>query len=188
MGLILKGKRLILRPPKLSEAPILEKYINDRLVSRWLSNVPYPYPRGGYKKWTIKSLKESKNKKRFNFTIHLNKKPIGSIGLSKIDWENKKAMLGYWLARKYWGQGIMTESVRLVLDFAFNKLKLNRIESFHLKQNKASERVQEKCGLRKEGINRQAVLKDGKFHHLVCRAILAKDYKKLKKKWNAEKL
>jgi len=182
MKLILKSKRLILRPPKLSDAPILEKYINDRLIYRWTLNIPYPYPKGGYKKWLLKSLQSFKNKKSFNFTIYLNKEPIGSVDLTKIEWSHKRAVLGYWLARKYWNQGIMTEAVRLILDFGFNQLKLNRVESSHFKQNKRSGRVQEKCGLRLEGIGRQAIFKDGKYFDEVRRAILVSDYKKLKNK------
>lgn len=187
MNLKLKSKRLILRPPKLSDALVLEKYINDRLIYRWTLNIPYPYPKGGYKKWLKKSFEETKNKKAFHFTIFLNKEPIGSVDLTKIESLHKKAYLGYWLARKYWSQGIMTEATRMILDFGFNQLKLNRIESSHFKQNKRSQRVQEKSGLKKEGIGRQAFFKDGKFIDEVRRAVLAKDYKKLKKKWSVKK-
>jgi len=188
MKLILKSKRLILRPPKFSDAPILEKYINDKLVSQWMLNVPYPYPRGDYKKWIKKSLKNSKNKESFDFTINFNQEPIGSVGLCRVEWKYKKAIIGYWLAKKYWNQGIMTEALKLLLDFGFNQLKLNRLESSHFKQNQGSKRVQEKCGLKLEGIARQGIFKNGKFYDDVRRAILLSEYKKLKKKWKAKKL
>lgn len=187
MKLTLKNKKLTLRTPKLSDAPILEKYINDRLVSRWMLNVPYPYPRGDYKKWIRKSLKNSKKKEEFDFTINLENEPIGSVGLCRVEWKYKKAVIGYWLAKKYWNQGIITEALRLVLDFGFNQLKLNRLESSHFKQNQSSKRVQEKCGLRLEGVARQGMLKNGKFYDEVHRAILFSDYKKIKKKWNIKK-
>lgn len=187
MKFILKSKRLILRLPKLSDAAILEKYINDKLVCRYLTNVPFPYPGGGMRKWIIKSLKETKNKESIHWFIIYNNKPIGSIGFSKIDFKNKKGGVGYWLARKYWGSGIMAEALKLVLDFGFNQLKLKRIWSAHFIENNRSQRVQEKCGLKLEGIFRRDVLKDKKYHHIVRRAILINDYKKLKKKWNAKK-
>jgi len=66
MNLVLKSKRLVLRIPKLSDAPILEKYINDFLVSCYLTNVPFPYPRGGMKEWIKKAIQQQKIK---NITI-----------------------------------------------------------------------------------------------------------------------
>lgn len=177
-----------MRPPKFSDAPILEKYINDKLVSQWMLNVPYPYPRGDFKKWVRKTLKEIKNKKVISFIIVLNKEPVGGVGFCKIEWKHKKAELGYWLAKKYWNQGIMTEAIKLVLDFGFKQLKLNRIEASHFRQNQGSKRVQGKCGLKLEGIARQGIFKNGKFYDDVRRAILASDYKKLKKKRKEIKL
>lgn len=186
MKLKLKSKKLILRPPKLSDAPILEKYINDKLVCRYLT-LSYPYPKGGYKKWILKTLRKLKKKEGYAFIILLNDNPIGSIDLNRVDWKNKKATVGYWLARKYWGQGIMVEAMKMVLNFGFNQLKLHRIESSHFKENHRSGRVQEKCGLKKEGIKKDDIFKNNKFHDHICRAILVNEYKKLKK-WNAQKL
>jgi [ribosomal protein S5]-alanine N-acetyltransferase len=187
MKLILKSKRLILRPPKLSDASILEKYINDRLVSRYLTNVPFPYPKGGMRKWIKQALKELKIKKSIHFIIIFNNEPVGSIGFNKIDFKHKKAGVGYWLAMKYWGQGVMSEAFKLILNFGFNQLKLNRIWSAHFKENNRSKMVQEKGGLKLEGIFRQDIFKDKKYHDIVRRAILVSEYKKLKKKWNIKK-
>jgi len=188
MKLILKSKRLTLRPPKLSDAPILEKYINDYLVCRYLTNVPFPYPKGGARKWIKQANKELKNKKSIHFSIIYNQQPIGSIGFNKIDFKHQKAGVGYWLAKKYWGLGIMTEALKLVLDFGFNQLKLQRIWSAHFKENNRSKRVQEKSGLKFEGMFRQDILKNKKRHDIVRRAILIDEYKKLKNKWNDKRL
>lgn len=81
----------------------------------------------------------------------------------------------------------MTEALKLVLDFGFNQLKLERIWSAHFKENNRSKRVQEKCGLKLEGIFRRDVFKNKKHHDIVRRAILFSDYKKIKKKWNIKK-
>lgn len=176
MKLTLKSKRIILRPPKLSDAPILEKYINDRLVSRYLRSVGYPYPKGGMIKWIKRVQRRIKNKKGYNFIIVFDEKPIGSVGLGEIDWQNKNAKLGYWLARKFWGQGIMTEAVKLILDFGFRKLKLHRIEADAFKENKKSQRVLEKSGFKIEGISRESIFKFGRYHNGLRYGILVSDY------------
>ncbi|KAK5628199.1 hypothetical protein RRF57_003914 [Xylaria bambusicola] len=71
--------------------------------------------------------------------------------------------LGYWVARKFWGQGIMTEAVKALTRWAFaNVPELLRVEATVFEGNKASERVLVKTGFVKEGTRRMAIVKDGK--------------------------
>lgn len=90
MKLTLKNKKLTLRTPKLSDAPILEKYINDRLVNRYLTNVPFPYPRGGMRMWINQAIKEAKNKKAFIFLLSIITSRSGVLVLAKLILRIKK--------------------------------------------------------------------------------------------------
>ena len=78
---------------------------------------------------------------------------IGIIGLKNIDLTNKKANLGYWIGEKYWGRGIATECVRLIIKYAFSSsdLGLREVIAYVFPENKASIRVLEKNGMKKKG-------------------------------------
>jgi RimJ/RimL family protein N-acetyltransferase len=160
---IIKSKEFILRPFRKGDEKSLAENINNKNIYRNTLSIPYPYTLKNAQEWVMKSLKEAKKKKpaRISFVIEINGGVAGSVGLSKI--EGHKAEIGYWLAEKYWGRGIMTKAVKLVTKFGFDKLKLKRIYAHVFSFNKASKRVLEKAGYKFEGILRKNVKKDGKF-------------------------
>jgi len=74
-----------------------------------------------------------------------------------------RAEIGYWLAKPFWGQGIMSAVVGAICDFAFGDWKLVRITAHVFTSNEASSRVLEKNGFEYEGLLRKHHQKDGKF-------------------------
>ncbi len=80
---------------------------------------------------------------------------IGTISLPQVDWQGRKAEIGYTLAVSYWGQGLATEAVSIIADYCFKYLGLWRLEAYLLPENVASVRVLEKNGFRCEGFCRQ---------------------------------
>jgi RimJ/RimL family protein N-acetyltransferase len=76
---------------------------------------------------------------------------LGTCGLFHFDRVNARAELGYDLAPAAWGQGLMTSAPRLVLDFAFERLGLERVEATVLAGNERSLRVLERLGFLPEG-------------------------------------
>jgi RimJ/RimL family protein N-acetyltransferase len=160
---IIKSKYFLLRPFKKGDEESLAKNINNKKIYQNTLSIPYPYTLKNAKDWINKNLKEIKKRKptMINFVVDIQGEVIGSIGFGKI--ENHKAHLGYWLAEKYWNQGIMTEAVKLITKFGFEKLKLKRIEAFVFTFNKASKRVLEKAGYKLEGILRKNSKKGNKF-------------------------
>ncbi|MBU4369893.1 GNAT family N-acetyltransferase [Patescibacteria group bacterium] len=160
---IIKSKHFILRPFKKGDEKSLLENINNKKIYRNTLNIPYPYTLKDAKEWIAKNLKEAKMKipTKIKFVIDIDGEVAGSIGLVKI--RGHKAEIGYWLVEKHWDKGIMTEAVKLVTKFGFNKLKLKRIYAYVYPFNKASMRVLEKAGYKFEGILRKDVKKDNKF-------------------------
>lgn len=78
-------------------------------------------------------------------------KVVGGIGLAINDPQYSTAMLGYALNKNYWRKGIASEASIELLKFGFNKLDLHRIYATTDTENIGSQKVLEKCGLRKEG-------------------------------------
>jgi ribosomal-protein-alanine N-acetyltransferase len=77
---------------------------------------------------------------------------LGAVTLSNIRrGVAETGTLGYWIGQRHAGRGHATAAVRTVLDYAFSRLKLHRIEASCLPSNLASRRVLEKAGFRQEG-------------------------------------
>ncbi len=106
------------------------------------------------KEFLRKAIEQRKQGQRFAYSILLNGRVIGSVGLYILH-RRHCAEAGYFVDEAYWGRGFACEAVRHVENLAFNELGIVRIELNMMKQNKASERVAIKCGYRKEGIGRK---------------------------------
>lgn len=87
-----------------------------------------------------------------------------------------RAEVGYWIGKPYWGRGLATSALCLLLQFGFERLHLNRIEAGHFEHNPASGRVMQKAGMQFEGIRRQYAWHGDHFIDLLWYVILREDY------------
>jgi ribosomal-protein-serine acetyltransferase len=103
----------------------------------------------------IKSILESSgNKRDVVFEIWDHDNFAGLIALKEIDRWNKRTELGYWLTPEFEGRGIMTKCCRALLDCAFKKMGMHRIQIKSGIGNARSSRIAEKLGFKFEGIER----------------------------------
>lgn len=164
----INGKKVLIRKLKLRDKDDIYNAINDRDIIKWLTNVPWPYKPGYAEGHIRRSIAGWRTKKRFQFGICLeNDRVIGMVGLSKIDYQNKMAVLGYWLSKKYWNMGIMSEALNLVEKFAFRELKLHRLHAEVYSENASSARVLMKAGFKHEGTLRDKLRIKGRYQN-VC--------------------
>ncbi|MDD5463752.1 MAG: GNAT family protein [Candidatus Moranbacteria bacterium] len=161
---IIKTKRFILRPMVLKDAKDIARNINNWNVIKNLSQLPFPYELKHAKQFIGRKEKEMKKEKPENYlmVIEIDGEVVGSIGAHQIV-HGHKAELGYWLAEKHWGQGIMPEAVKKFMTHIFSEFKLHRIYAYACANNKGSMRVMEKVGMKFEGILTKYALKDGKY-------------------------
>lgn len=83
-------------------------------------------------------------------------KLVGSCGYYKwLKPDGRQAEIGYDLDREYWGRGIMTEALTAIVDFGFQKMKLNRIELLAMPWNQRSLGLAGRLGFVKEGVLRE---------------------------------
>lgn len=98
------------------------------------------------------------------FAIDFNGKLSGLCGLIlQKDVYRKSAEIGYWIGEPFWGQGIATQAIGLLVLYAFEKMDLVRLHAGVFEYNLGSMRVLEKNGFEKEGISKKAIFKNGKF-------------------------
>lgn len=95
-----------------------------------------------------------------NFAIVCKGNIAGSIGcITKRDMSRKNIEIGYFVGERYWGNGIATEAVKLLVDFIETRLDVVRIEAHIFEQNKSSMKVLQKKGFHLEAIRRRAAKK-----------------------------
>ena len=110
--------------------------VTRRLITEWISS----YEDGGYFNWVIEYKKTGK--------------AIGNISVVKLNEDTEAADMGYCMGRAYWGQGIMPEALKAVIDYLFDVVGLNRIAACHDVNNPKSGRVMDKAGMKQESILR----------------------------------
>ncbi len=105
--------------------------------------------------------------KAFTFSIflHEGERPVlvGGITLGDVHFAAaQKGTIGYWVGKPYAGQGIMTEALGLVCDFAFDTLRLHRVEASCLPHNNPSKALLRKCDFVEEGFAKAYLQINGK--------------------------
>ena len=104
----------------------------------------------------------------------------GIIGYHHLEWANRSTCIGYWLAEEEQGKGIMTKSCRSLVDYAFDELRLNRVEIRCAVENMKSRAIPERLGLRSEGTLREAEWLYDHFVDHVVYGMLARDWHALR--------
>ncbi|VVB72072.1 Acetyltransferase (GNAT) domain protein [uncultured archaeon] len=144
------------------DAASIAQYANNKKI--WINlrdAFPHPYTMADAEAFLSKVMRMEP---RTYFAIALDHEAIGSIGLMPGDDVHRfTAELGYWLAEPFWGNGIMTNAIRALNEYAFEELGLHRIFAEPYTANAASARVLEKSGFTLEGIIRAAVFKEGRI-------------------------
>ena len=174
----IKTERLLLRPYHMDDAPELQRLIGERDIAATTMNIPHPYEDGMAEEFIGKQQKLFDSGEQMNLAITHRQDGflIGGIGFNTIDRESERAEIGYWIAKRYWGNGYCTEAAGAVLGYGFEVMGLNRIHAMHMTRNPASGRIMQKIGMKHEGTSRQAVKKWGKFEDMEYYGILRSEY------------
>ena len=154
----IETQRLILRPFVQEDAQAMyENWCSDPEVTKYLTWPAYTSVDTAHEILDIWT-KEYKNKNFYQWAIELKElgQPIGSISVVEQKEKAKVAHIGYCLGRNWWNQGIMSETLKAVMDFLFDEVGFNRLESRHDPNNPNSGKVMAKCGMKYECTMRQA--------------------------------
>lgn len=102
---------------------------------------------------------------------------FGVCSLQSIDWVVRSAELARTIGvKKYRGYGYGTKMVKILLDYAFDSLNINRVWAGNDIDNIAAIKSLEKCGFKREGVLRETVYRNGKYHDSVISSVLRRDY------------
>lgn len=132
--------------------------VSEHVLREWVAN----YSQENYYQWAI-VLKEN------------GADPIGDISVVHLDDQTRMAHVGYCIGRKWWHQGITSEAMQCVIDFLFDRVGMQRVESRHDPRNPHSGGVMKKCGMAYEGTLRQSDWNNQGICDACYYAILASD-------------
>lgn len=100
----------------------------------------------------------------------------GAGGFNSLDQQHKKAEIGFWLLKEYWGKGIMKEVMPKLFELGFTTLDLNRIEGYVVSDNIKCKNALEKINFQYEGTMRECEVKNGETISIDIYAILKKEW------------
>ena len=155
----LETDRLILRRYTVDDASAMfRNWSADEDVTRFLMWSPHAseeISKRVIEEWeTLYS-----DKKFYHWAIVLkdgNDEPVGDIAVVNMNEATSMAHIGYCLGKNWWNKGITSEALKAVIDFLFDRVGFNRIESRHDPRNPNSGKVMQKCGMKYEGTLRSS--------------------------------
>ena len=177
------GEKIYLSP--LTKEDITDEYIswlNDAETSQGNSHATFP---NTYNKTLsyVESTEKSNSAVVFAIRWKKNDLHIGNVSLQNINWINRSGDIAMLLGdKKYRGKGVGTEVMRLMITYGFDTLNLNRITGGNPVQYPGGRRICEKNEMKKEGLLREVLFKNGEYLDAFIFSILRSDYEKNKKK------
>jgi [ribosomal protein S5]-alanine N-acetyltransferase len=151
--------RLRLRPFRADDASAVQRHVSDWEVARTTAAIPHPYPPDGARAW-IDAL-PARHAAGETVALAVTRRDdgvlVGAIEL-RPDRAVRRAEMGYWIGRPFWGQGFATEAAAALLDWGFRELGLRRLHADTFAHNAASAAVLRRIGMKREGLLRS--------HHL----------------------
>jgi ribosomal-protein-alanine N-acetyltransferase len=128
------------------DAEAVQRLASDPAIAA-TTRMPHPYPENAAREFISQQLKERAEGTTYVFAIKDRQELVGLCGLHGIE-SNHAREIGFWIGRPFWGRGHASFGVKMVLDFAFRNLRLERVGSCALESNAASRHVLEKNGFR----------------------------------------
>lgn len=161
---IVANEDVHLSPVRPSDKAALVEWLNEKEIFDGTLRIPFPYTERDADKG-LTMMREAAA--RYGHPVHFAIREragrlIGGFGFEGLAYGHH-AEIGYWLARPFWGRGIMTDVVRAMCDFALAQWQLVRIAAHVFDFNVASARVLEKNGFEFEGVLRKHRCKAGRF-------------------------
>lgn len=173
----LLGEKVTLRPLVVPDAPRLVALLNDDAVSRNL-RLRTPVSLAAEREF-IAALPHATDQLVLGITVREDGRLIGVGGLHQLTDPARQAELGLFLGGpEEWGKGYGTETTRLLCAHGFEALKLNRIWLHVFADNERGLRAYARVGFQREGVLRQAAIRDGAYVDVITMSVLRGEWEK----------
>jgi RimJ/RimL family protein N-acetyltransferase len=150
-----------LRPLVEADLDSLVDLVRDPEIPRW-TRIPDAYSRRDADEWFDRQAAGQDDGALLNLMVVDDRDRIlGSCGIVEVSWEESRCEMGYWLARRARGRGVMTRAVQLLAAWIFDNLPIERISLGIEPENAASRAVAQRAGFTYEGVLRSYFVNKG---------------------------
>lgn len=174
----LMGKRVYLRPVDITDAPVIQRWHNDRELITLGSGDGLPSTRIKEEE-DIRSASQSKDEAYLMVLKRSNNSTIGFIRVNWLTSSNKNVWLRIIIGeKKAWGKHYASDALRCVLEWLFFELNIHRVTLETYGTNKRAITFFEKMGFQREGILREAHFQGGTYHDIISFGLLKKEFRR----------
>lgn len=169
----LPGDRVDLRPIEEDDLEYLQERMNDPQIWRAIGHSK-PINRDQEREFYEDVVCDDGS---VQLLIVADSTPVGTIGLSDIDWVSQRAEVGYWVAPDHHREGYGSEATELLVAYGFDQLGFHRIAARVFEFNDASQRLLESVGFTREGVHRDAAFVDGEYQDVLWYGLLEDEWR-----------
>jgi ribosomal-protein-alanine N-acetyltransferase len=176
VDLAVTGPSLRVRVPRAGDAPPLYRLASDAEVTRWFSWGPY-VSEDEAAAYLARLPGQRERGEQLDLVVeHLQAGPIGISGLAELSVRDRRATVGTWLGRDWWGTGANRESKALMCHVAFALLGLERVGAYANVDHVRSQRALEGIGFKREGVLRRFHRHHGRLLDVAVFSLLRDDW------------
>jgi RimJ/RimL family protein N-acetyltransferase len=176
-SVFLEGETVSLRvvnPTAEADAKLIQDSINEPETRRAMGLTdPYSEYREGQ---FLEDMDDRDDHILFFISTDSEEAPVGNVELFDIDRTHGRAEIGCWVYEPHRERGYATAACRLLLQYAFDELRLHRIDAVAYHQNAASRALIESLGFEHEGVRRDAAYIDGEYADVHEYGLLASEF------------
>ena len=175
--MLFQSERIYLRKMTSEDVDVYHKWRNDVEVMRTTSPSMDVFTWDDTNGFVNQVILHASTSKSYMIVDSQTNRPIGITFLIQIDLKNRNAECIIDIGEKeYWGKGHGGEALKLLLDYAFLEMNLHRVSLRVFSFNEKAIKLYERLGFKQEGISRQFLFREGKWHDLVHMGILQQEY------------
>lgn len=172
---MLIGSNVYLRVLEKTDIQTTQKWINDPSISDIMGYLPVLSLENQIN-W-YDNLKNDNTRYIFAICRLSNNEHIGNVGLGKINYISRHSMLNIFIANNLnRSKGLGTEATNLILQFAFNRLNMNKVYLQTSERFIEANKMYQRIGFKKEGVLREHYYSNGNYEDKVIYSILKREY------------
>ncbi|OUQ86314.1 GNAT family N-acetyltransferase [Brevibacillus brevis] len=175
--MLFQTERIYLRKMTGEDVDVYHTWRNDEEVMRTTNPSMDVYTWEETNGFVNQVILHASSSKSYMIVDSQTNRPIGITSLIQIDLKNRNAECIIDIGEKeYWGKGYGREALKLLLDYAFLEMNLHRVSLRVFSFNERAIKLYERLGFKQEGISRQFLFREGKWHDIVHMGILQQEY------------
>jgi RimJ/RimL family protein N-acetyltransferase len=169
--------RVFLRAFEIEDFKLINQWRSDPEVTKLLGGNVFFVSSEREKKWIEEKIYGDATSLYLAICLVENKRMIGYLSITSIDFRNQKAEIGIIIGQKdLWNLGYAREALRLGLEYLFTQMNMQRVYAYVLREHETSLRLFDRAGFTREGILRRNIFKNNHFQDMVLLSILRDEF------------